>query len=241
MSAEAVMTRYSLDDLIFLMQCLRDPQGGCPWDLKQTYQTVVPSTLEEAYEVADAIEQGNMVQLKEELGDLLFQTIFYSQLAAEDHQFNFYDVVHGLVDKLIRRHPHVFPQGILVQPSPNKVSETLDVKLQWEKIKESERVNKGKSRPLDDIPLALPSLTRAQKIQKRLQSQETPPMLIQQLQSRLAEWSKCTTEQLLTTDVGELLFLTAKLARSVGADAETALRHYNQAYIQRFDDLEATP
>jgi nucleoside triphosphate diphosphatase len=235
------MTRYSLDDLIFLMQCLRDPQGGCPWDLKQTYQTVVPSTLEEAYEVADAIEQGNMAQLKEELGDLLFQAIFYSQLATEDNQFNFHDVVHGLVDKLIRRHPHVFPQGILVQPKQNNVSETLDIKVQWEKIKESERVNKGKSRPFDDIPLALPSLTRAQKIQKRLQSQETPHVLIHQLQSRLAEWSDRLSEGALAADVGELLFLTAKLARSVETDAETALRIYNQAYIQRFDDLEVTP
>ena len=119
MTEQTKSTPYGIDDLIYLMQRLRDPEGGCPWDLEQSYKTIVPSTIEEAYEVADAIERDDLPALKEELGDYLFQAVFYCQLAAEEGHFDFASVVDGLVAKLVRRHPHVFPEGTLNSQNRN--------------------------------------------------------------------------------------------------------------------------
>lgn len=172
---------YSINDLLTLMARLREPDYGCPWDLAQSYKTIVPSTLEEAYEVVDAIEQNNPVQLKEELGDLLFQIVFYSHLAKEDEKFDFHEVVSSLTGKLIRRHPHVFPDGTLDSRSDLTVADNSSdndeqtevqekIKKTWEKIKSEERQTKGHNSVMDDVPLALPSVVRAVKLQKRAAS-----------------------------------------------------------------------
>ncbi len=163
-------TQYSVDDLLYLMARLRDPESGCPWDIKQDYASIAPSTLEEAYEVVDAIEKQDFVHLKEELGDLLFQVIFYSQLGKEDERFEFASVVSDLVAKLIRRHPHVFPDGTLQSRIDNRNTLQADVKARWEAIKQQEREAKGAQGLLADVPLNLPALSRAAKLQKRAAS-----------------------------------------------------------------------
>ena len=162
---------YSLEDLLHLMSRLRDPQYGCPWDIKQTYATIVPHTLEEAYEVADAIERGDFDHLQGELGDLLFQVVYYSQLAREEGRFEFAGVIDGITRKLIRRHPHVFPTGDLYAPLDIPQLSEEQVKERWEQIKAEERAEKSDAPEqlslLDDVPTALPSLSRAAKLQKR--------------------------------------------------------------------------
>ncbi len=161
---------YALDDLLHLMARLRDPQFGCPWDVEQDYASIVKHTLEEAYEVADAIEQGDLVQLQGELGDLLFQVVYYSQLAREDGRFDFADVVDSITRKLIRRHPHVFPTGDLYAPVDAPRLSEAQVKARWEQIKADERAEKSTPEQLsllDDVPAALPALSRAAKLQKR--------------------------------------------------------------------------
>ena len=162
---------YQLDDLLHLMARLRDPQYGCPWDLKQSYASIVPHTIEEAYEVADAIERGDFEHLPGELGDLLFQVVYYSQLAREEGRFEFAQVVDGITRKLLRRHPHVFVDGDLYgAPDAAKLNEAA-VKQRWEEIKAEERAEKAAAPEqlslLDDVPHALPSLSRAVKLQKR--------------------------------------------------------------------------
>ena len=162
------MSNYSIDDLRYLMSRLRDAQTGCPWDIKQSYKTIAPHTVEEVYEVIDAIERGDLEHLSEELGDLLFQIIFYTQLGAEDGLFDWDKVVNGITDKLVRRHPHVFPDGTLQSVrSADAVFDTKAINKKWEAIKQQERVDKGEGGALADIPMALPSLSRAYKLQKR--------------------------------------------------------------------------
>ena len=162
---------YSLEDLLHLMNRLRDPQYGCPWDIKQTYATIVPHTLEEAYEVADAIERGDFEHLPGELGDLLFQVVYYSQLAREEGRFEFAQVVDGITRKLVRRHPHVFPDGDLYGAVDVTKLEEAAVKQRWEEIKAEERAEKSEAPEqlslLDDVPAALPALSRSAKLQKR--------------------------------------------------------------------------
>ena len=167
---------YQLDDLLYLMSRLRDPKNGCPWDLKQTFASILPHTLEEAYEVADAIEKQDYAHLKEELGDLLFQVIFYSQLGKEENHFDFPQIIDTLVTKLVRRHPHVFPSGELHSTNNDTPLNDEQIKGRWEAIKQQERDEKAKlqgsqslenTSVLADIPLALPAIQRAEKLQKR--------------------------------------------------------------------------
>jgi ATP diphosphatase len=176
---------YQMDDLLYLMTRLRDPEHGCPWDLKQTYTSIVPHTLEEAYEVADAISRGDRNGIKDELGDLLFQVIFYAQLGKEEQSFVFGDVVDNIVQKLVRRHPHVFPEGQLRKHFPDGTTFSDDqIKAQWETIKQEERRLKKQHNAnateaqavtfqaetnsvLSDVPSNLPVLNRAEKLQKR--------------------------------------------------------------------------
>ena len=161
-------TEYGIEDLRYLMRRLRDPKSGCPWDLKQNFQSLTSHTIEEAYEVVDAIEQDDMSHLREELGDLLFQIIFYSQLAEEQSQFSFDDIISTITQKLIRRHPHVFPEGTIESSRVSLAdTEIVEIKRVWEEIKRQERTDKGVGKTLDDIPLALPALNRALKLQKR--------------------------------------------------------------------------
>ncbi len=162
---------YSLEDLLHLMNRLRDPQYGCPWDIQQTYASIVPHTLEEAYEVADAIERGDFDHLQGELGDLLFQVVYYSQLAREENRFEFAGVIDSITRKLIRRHPHVFPTGDLYAPVDIPRLSEEQVKRRWEEIKAEERAEKASAPEqlslLDDVPGALPALSRSAKLQKR--------------------------------------------------------------------------
>jgi len=161
-------TNYSVDDLLYLMSRLRDPDTGCPWDGEQDYQTLTKYTLEEAYEVADVIERDDIQHLPEELGDLLFQVVFYAQLGAEQGQFDFSTIIDLLVSKLISRHPHVFPEGNLgSRRASNQVPEQSDIIAVWEEKKQGERQSKGYKGWLADIPVAMPALVRAQKVQGR--------------------------------------------------------------------------
>ena len=161
------MMQYSIYDLLKTMERLRDPETGCPWDIKQTFATIAPSTIEEAYEVVDAIEHKSYDHLKEELGDLLFQVVFYAQMGKEQKLFDFEGIVSTLVDKLVRRHPHVFPSGDLSKSASSSTLTEADVKQNWEAIKQEEREQVGHSSLLDDVPIGLPALARAQKLQKR--------------------------------------------------------------------------
>lgn len=236
---------YSLDDLLYLMTRLRDPDAGCPWDLKQTYETIAPSTIEEAYEVVDAIERKDYLHLKEELGDLLFQTIFYSQLAKEENLFNFANVVDLLVSKLIRRHPHVFPDGRLYSDLASTGLSEDAVKQNWEAIKSEERKEKGKAGLLADVPTGLPALTRAVKLQKRAAQVgfDWPSVAgvcekmreeLAELESAIAERDRAEQE----AELGDMLFTCVNLARHLKIDPEAALRNANNKFSRRFSHME---
>jgi nucleoside triphosphate diphosphatase len=242
---EKNMNPYTITDLLYLMQRLRDPQTGCPWDITQTYDTIAPSTLEEAYEVVDAIEKKDLVHLKEELGDLLFQVIFYSQLGKEEGRFEFADVVSTLVEKLVRRHPHVFPDGTLASQIENRNSLPDDVKARWEAIKQEERAAKGVLGILEDVPLNLPALTRAAKLQKRAASvgfdwddvngpiDKVREELLE-VESALAEKNPVAVEE----ELGDLLFAVVNICRYLKVDSEQALRKANHKFSQRFGFIE---
>lgn len=240
---------YKLDDLLHLMARLRDPQHGCPWDLKQNYATIVPYTLEEAYEVADAIERGDFGHLREELGDLLFQVVYYAQLAREEQRFAFDEVVDGITAKLIRRHPHVFPDGDLYgEPDPAKLEEAA-VKQRWEELKAQERAAKA-AEPvqlslLDDVPSALPALSRAAKLQKRAAQvgfdwPEALPV-VDKLREELDEVLEAMAAgdaEAQAEEVGDLLFVVVNLARHLKVDPESALRAANGKFERRFRYIE---
>ncbi|MCJ1887970.1 nucleoside triphosphate pyrophosphohydrolase [Pseudomonas sp. LA21] len=240
---------YKLDDLLHLMARLRDPQHGCPWDLKQSYATIVPYTLEEAYEVADAIERGDFDHLREELGDLLFQVVYYAQLAREEGRFEFDAVVDGITTKLIRRHPHVFPDGDLYgKPDKAKLEEAA-VKQRWEELKAEERAAKA-AEPvqlslLDDVPHALPALSRANKLQKRASQvgfdwADALPVVDkvrEELDEVLEAMAGGDTEA-QAEEVGDLLFVVVNLARKLKVDPETALRAANAKFERRFRYIE---
>ncbi|MDG1818908.1 MAG: nucleoside triphosphate pyrophosphohydrolase [Porticoccaceae bacterium] len=243
-------TAYTIDDLRYLMQRLRDPRSGCPWDLKQTYQTIAPYTLEEVYEVIDAIERNDLSHLREELGDLLFQVIFYSQLGAEQQIFDFDSVVHGIVEKLVRRHPHVFPQGTLqserdLSDSEDSAAEEAHIKQVWEQIKKQERADKGERRTLDDIPAAMPALSRAHKLQKRAASTgfdwDNKSDVLAKLKEEIAELEveiQADNSLAIEDELGDLLFSCVNLSRHLGIDPERAMRGANNKFQRRFEALE---
>lgn len=243
MSEDIGAARYSIDDLLAVMKRLRDPENGCPWDLQQTFQSIVPSTLEECYELADAIEHEDYVHVREELGDVLFQVIFYSQMGAERELFRFGDVVHGLVDKLLRRHPHVFADGAI--DGIAKPSDIEEVKQHWEAIKAQERAQKTRHGVLDDVPLAMPAIVRAQKLQKRAANvgfdwPSAEPVFgklreeIAEIEAALAQGTADEVED----EIGDLLFVVVNLARHLQVDAETALRRSNGKFERRFRFIE---
>ena len=244
-SPRAEPSEYSIEDLLYLMARLRDPVNGCPWDLKQTYRTIAPSTLEEAYEVVDAIERGDYVHLREELGDLLFQAVFYSQLATEDNLFRFADIIHVLVTKLIRRHPHVFPDGRLYSVVQTNPSTDTQVKQNWEAIKEAERQEKGMHNLLADIPVALPAVTRAAKLQKRAAQVgfDWPDVsgVLEKLQEEISELQKAMVEGSITaveSELGDVLFTCVNLSRHLRVEPESALRRANAKFVERFEAIE---
>lgn len=240
---------YQLDDLLHLMARLRDPQHGCPWDLKQNFASIVPHTLEEAYEVADAIERGDFAHLPGELGDLLFQVVYYSQLAREEGRFDFAQVVDGITSKLIRRHPHVFADGDLYGAvDVPKLDETA-VKQRWEAIKAEERAEKAAAPEqlslLDDVPTALPSLSRAIKLQKRAAQvgfdwPEALPV-VDKVREELDEVLEAMSENdadAIAEEIGDLLFVVSNLARHLKVEPESALRAANAKFERRFRFIE---
>ncbi|MGE8151019.1 nucleoside triphosphate pyrophosphohydrolase [Pseudomonas vancouverensis] len=240
---------YSLEDLLHLMSRLRDPQYGCPWDLKQTYATIVPHTLEEAYEVADAIERGDFDHLQGELGDLLFQVVYYSQLAREEGRFEFDGVVDSITRKLIRRHPHVFPTGDLYAPLDVPRLSEEQVKQRWEEIKAEERVEKSAEPQqlslLDDVPAALPALSRSAKLQKRAGQVgfDWPDALpvFDKVREELDEVLEAMSENdplAVADEIGDLLFTVVNLARHLKVDPENALRGANGKFERRFRFIE---
>ena len=240
------MSNYSIDDLRYLMSRLRDPQTGCPWDIKQNYKTIAPHTVEEVYEVIDAIERGDLEHLSEELGDLLFQIIFYTQLGAEDGLFDWDKVVNGITDKLVRRHPHVFPDGTLQSVrSANAVFDTKAINKKWEAIKQQERVDKGEDETLADIPMALPSLSRAYKLQKRAASVgfdwTNPKDVLAKVKEEIAELvvEIAKGDRLAMEDeMGDLLFSCVNLARHLSIDPEKAMRLSSNKFKRRFEAME---
>ncbi|WP_225773062.1 nucleoside triphosphate pyrophosphohydrolase [Pseudomonas sp. Marseille-Q5115] len=240
---------YSLDDLLYLMARLRDPHAGCPWDLKQNYASIVPYTLEEAYEVADAIEREDYEHLPGELGDLLFQVVYYAQLAQEEGRFVFADVVDGITRKLVRRHPHVFPTGDLYGPADAPRLSEAQIKQRWEAIKAEERAEKSSAPEqlslLDDVPAGLPALARAVKLQKRAGSvgfdwPAALPVLdkVREELDELLEAMAGEDEAALAEELGDVLFSVANLARKLKLDPDQALRAANAKFERRFRFIE---
>lgn len=239
------MRPYTTVDLLRVMRRLRDPDTGCPWDLCQNFHSIVPSTLEECYELAQAIENEDYEHVAEELGDVLFQVIFYAQLGEEQKLFSFASIIDSLVVKLLRRHPHVFGDGEIEVVS--KRSSSLDeVKDSWEAIKQRERDNKNEGGILADIPLALPALPRAQKIQKRAAQVNfdwvDTSAVLAKLQEELDELRCAVSNQdagQIGDEMGDVLFTCVNLARHLGVDAEGSLRHATNKFERRFQMMEA--
>jgi len=250
---------YSIDDLKVLMARLRDPETGCPWDARQTFKSVVPHTLEEAYEVADAIAREDYANLKDELGDLLFQVIFYSQIGAEEGLFSFDAVVDNLVRKLVRRHPHVFPGGTLESRiDPGKRPDEAWIKESWERIKAEERALKQAEEDqsarspgrLDGIARALPAMVRAEKLQKRAARHGFDWPDVSQVFDKLHEeidelkeaWQAAEAGQgehdAVEDELGDLLFVCVNLARFMKVNPEQAIGRTNHKFEARFRAIE---
>jgi MazG family protein len=226
----------ALDALLALMARLRDPERGCPWDVQQTFATIAPYTIEEAYEVADAIQRNALGELKAELGDLLFQVVFHARMAEEAGLFDFTDVAEALVAKMTRRHPHVFGEAGM----RNADEQTRA----WETQKAEERAAKGAGL-LDDVPMALPALMRAEKLTKRAArigfDWPNPEAVLDKLDEELAELREARADgdaAHIADEMGDILFVTANLARKLGVDAEEALRQANAKFVRRFTHIE---
>lgn len=249
MAENAHKKRHTLDDLIAVMARLRDPDSGCPWDLKQNFSTIAPYTIEEAYEVADAIARDDLDGLKDELGDLLLQVVYHAQMASEQSRFDFCDVADAIARKMIRRHPHVFADASLRD-------KFLTSNL-WERIKSEEKAERGETTSdtasrLDDVPLALPALTRAVKLQKRAAEvgfdwPSVAPVLakaeeeIGELKEAIGAQGDAPGETRSTKvreEFGDLLFVMANLARHLMVDPEAALREANAKFVRRFKSIE---
>ncbi len=220
------------------MARLRDPERGCPWDLEQSFATIAPYTVEEAYEVADAIERGDLHDLKDELGDLLLQVVFHSRMAEEQGVFAFEDVAQAICDKMIRRHPHVFAEAAY--------RDVGEQNLAWESIKAEERAAKGRAESvLDDVPAGLPALTRAVKLTRRAGrvgfDWPDPPAVLDKLHEEVAELEveiAAGDHAKAREELGDLLFVCANLARKLDLDPEDALRAANAKFIRRFGHIE---
>jgi ATP diphosphatase len=225
--------------LLDIMAALRTPQSGCPWDLAQNFATIAPYTLEEAYEVADAIARNDLTDLKEELGDLLLQVVFHARMAEEQNAFDFGDVVEAITEKLIRRHPHVFADERATDPQA--------VKGLWEEIKAQEKALRGRSEDkgaLAGVPVALPALTRALKLQANASrvgfDWNDPRAVLRKIREEADEIEDALDgdETNAAAEIGDLLFAAVNLARHLHADPETLLRQTNQKFERRFAAIE---
>jgi ATP diphosphatase len=221
--------------LASIMARLRDPDGGCPWDVEQDFATIAPYTIEEAYEVADAIERGDLDSLKDELGDLLLQVVFHSQMAAEQASFDLQDVIDGICDKMIRRHPHVFADTTAETP--------IAVVANWESIKAAERSGKDDDSALAGVARALPALLRAQKIQKRAARTGFDWPDIEGAKAKIfeeiEEVETATSANQRTEEVGDLLFAVVNMSRFLDIDAEAALKAATTKFERRFRAMES--
>ena len=230
--------------LLEIMARLRDPEHGCPWDVAQTFRTIAPYTIEEAYEVADAVEQQDMPALKDELGDLLLQVVFHARMAEEDGLFDFDAVAGAISDKMVRRHPHVF--------GADKVESAAAQTVNWEALKAAERAEKAADgkRPhsaLDGVARGLPGLTRAEKLQKRAarvgfdwpETSQVFDKIDEELAEIKDEIENSGPPARLEDEIGDLLFVVVNLARHLKVDPESALRHANAKFEHRFHQVEA--
>jgi len=228
----------NIEKLLEVMKKLRDPKNGCPWDIEQDFSTIAPYTIEEAYEVADAIHREDFDELRSELGDLLFQIVFYAQMATEKDHFDFDDVAGDITDKMVRRHPHVF--GSDDERAKGKVDGS------WEEIKAQERAIHDDDSALAGIAKALPALMRAQKLGKRASrvgfdwpNRKGVHLKIEEELEELEEAVGTRDAASIEDEIGDLLFAVVNLARHVGVDAETALTGANHKFERRFRSMEA--
>ena len=229
----------AIDRLLQLMAALRDPDGGCPWDVRQDFDSIAPYTIEEAYEVADAIHRADMGELKDELGDLLLQVVFHARMAEETGHFDFEAVADAVTEKMIRRHPHVFGPEVADHPDA--------VKRSWEETKAAERADKGvHESALDGVALALPALQRAEKLSKRAArvgfTWPDAGQVFRDIEEELgeleAELGDAPSPDRLEDEIGDVLFTVANLARMLGVDPEAALRRTNRKFTARFKAVE---
>jgi len=248
--------KTAIEQLVTLMKMLRNEHFGCPWDLEQSIESLVPFTLEEVYEVVDAIEKRDMVELEEELGDLLFQVVFYAQIAQEEGLFNFDDVAKAITNKLVRRHPHVFPKGDVKSFGIKLKISSDQVVVNWEAIKKAEKEEKLAKKSieseaieiesvLDGVPRAMPALERSRKIQKRAANvgfdwQEISPVVsklkeeIEELEEAIGKGNSAAVE----AELGDVLFSAVNIARHTDVDPESALRKANSRFENRFKWIE---
>lgn len=251
----------NIQDLLFLMETLRNPEHGCAWDMKQAYKDIAPYTLEEAYEVLAAIETGDTESLKKELGDLLFQVVFYAQIAREEHKFDFSDVVSAIIEKMLFRHPHVFPDGTLASAGQGEGKTLADIGLSWDELKSQER---RKNAIVDDveplqldlfshIPLALPAAERAQRIQRSVGKIgfDWPDLMlcfeklkeeVLELEVEIQRYSANQRDDAqlaaIEEELGDVMFSAVNIARKAKLNAEQVLRQANQKFIKRFELLQ---
>lgn len=230
-----------IEHLLDIMRQLRDSDGGCPWDKEQSFASIAPYTIEEAYEVADAIERGAMNELLDELGDLLFQVVFHAQMASETGLFDFDDVVRAIIDKMVRRHPHVFARS--------EVNSSEEQTIAWEEHKHNERLQRGEGVPtsaLDNVGTGLPAIIRAQKLQRRAarigfdwdRAEQLVPVLEAELRELDAVIEGEQGADALADEYGDLVFSCINLARHLGVDTEMALRRATNKFERRFRRLE---
>ena len=264
-TASITRTDAALRRIIDIMVQLRDPETGCPWDVKQTFETIAPYTIEEAYEAADAIQRGNLEDIRDELGDLLLQVVFQARIAEEAGHFDLADIATSISEKMVARHPHIFTEDSdtpnatrpnatrpsVAQPGaaqPSAVRPNADGQKQiWEEIKAEERAAKGKTGVLDDVAIGLSPMLRALKLQKRAARVGFDWPEFAQLRDKLheetaeleAELSAGTADrQKISDEVGDILFVAVNIARKAGVDPETALLGCNQKFEQRFRYIE---
>jgi ATP diphosphatase len=225
--------------LLDIMARLRTPESGCPWDLAQSFETIAPYTIEEAYEVADAISRGDMEDLPDELGDLLLQVVFHARMAEESGLFDFGDVVERITAKMIRRHPHVF--------GDTDARTEAQIRRSWDSIKADEKAAKparpGESRVLAGVPVALPGLTRAVKLQEKASrvgfDWNDPKLVLAKIREEADELEQAGhAPEEAEDELGDLLFAVANLARHLGVDPEAALRRANEKFLRRFSEIE---
>lgn len=229
----------SIDELIKVMAQLRNPDGGCPWDIEQTYETIAPYTIEEAYEVSDAVQRKDMDGLKDELGDLLLQVVYFTQMASEDGLFTFADVAQHVTDKMVHRHPHVF--------GDEKAESARDVEGRiWEERKAQEANKQHLDSLLDDVPVALPAIMRAQKLQKRAArvgfEWDEPVDVLDKMEEEIAELREALAnkdDENAMEELGDMFFVLTNLGRMLGFDSEESLRLANLKFERRFRGIES--